>query len=117
MAVHHAIDLRRAEACVHQRQTVAAFDQPAMADDLCRFEPSAFALHQAPAVWAHRTAVQVTDAHVRSEEHTSELQSLMRISYAVFCLQKNTKPLTYDQPRHRYPPYDYPKSIHLTHNS
>src|SRR3546814_3462291 len=30
----------------------------------------------------------------RSEEHTSELQSLMRISYAVFCLKKqNTKPL------------------------
>src|SRR3546814_3124411 len=27
---------------------------------------------------------------VRSEEHTSELQSLMRISYAVFCLKKNT---------------------------
>src|SRR3546814_5259696 len=27
---------------------------------------------------------------VRSEEHTSELQSLMRISYAVFCLTKNT---------------------------
>src|SRR3546814_9236263 len=27
----------------------------------------------------------------RSEEHTSELQSLMRISYAVFCVQKNTK--------------------------
>src|SRR3546814_6098360 len=29
-------------------------------------------------------------ALVRSEEHTSELQSLMRISYAVFCLQKKT---------------------------
>src|SRR3546814_3613664 len=28
----------------------------------------------------------------RSEEHTSELQSLMRISYAVFCLKKKTKP-------------------------
>src|SRR3546814_10349150 len=27
----------------------------------------------------------------RSEEHTSELQSLMRISYAVFCLTQNTK--------------------------
>src|SRR3546814_6932327 len=27
---------------------------------------------------------------IRSEEHTSELQSLMRISYAVFCLQKKT---------------------------
>src|SRR3546814_5904406 len=30
----------------------------------------------------------------RSEEHTSELQSLMRISYAVFCLKKKTKPNT-----------------------
>src|SRR3546814_6478464 len=29
-------------------------------------------------------------SEVRSEEHTSELQSLMRISYAVFCLQKKT---------------------------
>src|SRR3546814_3946255 len=28
----------------------------------------------------------------RSEEHTSELQSLMRISYAVFCLKKRQKP-------------------------
>src|SRR3546814_3916001 len=28
------------------------------------------------------------DASIRSEEHTSELQSLMRISYAVFCLKK-----------------------------
>src|SRR3546814_8916757 len=31
----------------------------------------------------------VTEDGTRSEEHTSELQSLMRISYAVFCLQKN----------------------------
>src|SRR3546814_5439663 len=30
-------------------------------------------------------------AQVRSEEHTSELQSLMRISYAVFCLKKKKK--------------------------
>src|SRR3546814_14385276 len=29
----------------------------------------------------------------RSEEHTSELQSLMRISYAVFCLKKKTQPI------------------------
>src|SRR3546814_8878581 len=29
--------------------------------------------------------------HSRSEEHTSELQSLMRISYAVFCLKKKNK--------------------------
>src|SRR3546814_1077426 len=32
----------------------------------------------------------------RSEEHTSELQSLMRISYAVFCLKQKTRPnITY----------------------
>src|SRR3546814_3155753 len=31
------------------------------------------------------------EARKRSEEHTSELQSLMRISYAVFCLKKKTK--------------------------
>src|SRR3546814_5682911 len=31
----------------------------------------------------------------RSEEHTSELQSLMRISYAVFCLKKKTQLITY----------------------
>src|SRR3546814_9494129 len=33
--------------------------------------------------------------HIRSEEHTSELQSLMRTSYAVFCLKKKTE-------KHRY---------------
>src|SRR3546814_10003942 len=33
----------------------------------------------------------VTPHPFRSEEHTSELQSLMRTSYAVFCLQKKTK--------------------------
>src|SRR3546814_4252087 len=31
-----------------------------------------------------------TELYRRSEEHTSELQSLMRISYAVFCLKKKT---------------------------
>src|SRR3546814_1586951 len=37
----------------------------------------------------HVTAEQAE--HGRSEEHTSELQSLMRISYAVFCLKKKKK--------------------------
>src|SRR3546814_8149071 len=32
--------------------------------------------------------LRVSRAYSRSEEHTSELQSLMRISYAVFCLKK-----------------------------
>src|SRR3546814_6758365 len=36
----------------------------------------------------------------RSDEHTSELQSLMRISYAVFCLKKNQSPTSYTKPMH-----------------
>src|SRR3546814_4405647 len=41
--------------------------------------------------------------NVRSEEHTSELQSLMRISYAVFCLKKKKKKkTTTEKQRHRY---------------
>src|SRR3546814_1936009 len=39
----------------------------------------------------HRQLVQPRGRGARSEEHTSELQSLMRISYAVFCLKKKTK--------------------------
>src|SRR3546814_4290255 len=38
------------------------------------------------------------EVHVRrSEEHTSELQSLMRISYAVFCLKKKNKSIINNQ--------------------
>src|SRR3546814_7455069 len=36
-------------------------------------------------------ALAAFDGRVRSEEHTSELQSLMRISYAVFCLKKKKR--------------------------
>src|SRR3546814_2211359 len=56
-------------------------------------------LHRAVAEAAHNTVLlalfdtlnAVRRAVVRSEEHTSELQSLMRISYAVFCLKKKKK--------------------------
>src|SRR3546814_4096594 len=37
---------------------------------------------------SHRSEMDLSCAITRSEEHTSELQSLMRISYAVFCLKK-----------------------------
>src|SRR3546814_1039412 len=40
--------------------------------------------------WLHTGDIGELDED-RSEEHTSELQSLMRISYAVFCLQKKKK--------------------------
>src|SRR3546814_4996962 len=44
---------------------------------------------------------------VRSEEHTSELQSLMRISYAVFCLKKkNTTAPKPNTPQHNHKPHN-----------
>src|SRR3546814_5089594 len=43
----------------------------------------------------HRPANGTSGGGGRSEEHTSELQSLMRISYAVFCLKKKKKTNTY----------------------
>src|SRR3546814_6449016 len=42
-------------------------------------------------VGAHWGATGILGQAPRSEEHTSELQSLMRISYAVFCLKKKSK--------------------------
>src|SRR3546814_4355542 len=41
--------------------------------------------------WRADRGVRIEVAEQRSEEHTSELQSLMRISYAVFCLKKKNK--------------------------
>src|SRR3546814_2702138 len=51
-----------------------------------------------------RQAAIHTSADFRSEEHTSELQSLMRISYAVFCLKKKKtkkKKMTHSQNTHK----------------
>src|SRR3546814_8606580 len=48
--------------------------------------PNVFALRSL----ADARAIIAACANARSEEHTSELQSLMRISYAVFCLKKKT---------------------------
>src|SRR3546814_1612628 len=62
--------------------------------------PSALALFYPAGDMGHRTASMdefssgypLTSSTLRrSEEHTSELQSLMRISYAVFCLKKKNK--------------------------
>src|SRR3546814_2745902 len=50
-----------------------------------------------------RVLLQMAVVLTRSEEHTSELQSLMRISYAVFCLQKKKSliRITHSQPDNR----------------
>src|SRR3546814_4908380 len=54
--------------------------------------PKHFDVHSGPESTRHVANVFVSKHDlVRSEEHTSELQSLMRISYAVFCLKKKIK--------------------------
>src|SRR3546814_1900450 len=58
-----------------------------VADDAAAFADAVVRLHEDEALWT--TLSRNGLDNVRSEEHTSELQSLMRISYAVFCLKKN----------------------------
>src|SRR3546814_5665135 len=65
-------------------------------------------LHRYRRSFSAYTAESLT---VRSEEHTSELQSLMRISYAVFCLKKKKNRIS--SPDQREPN----NSPHQTHNS
>src|SRR3546814_9490098 len=78
------------DLCVHPCSSLSTFRSPwwagssrsGLRENICRFQRR----------W---------DLSPRSEEHTSELQSLMRISYAVFCLKKKKKYITqYTHPPH-----------------
>src|SRR3546814_9485949 len=63
-------------------------------------------------------APEPAERQPRSEEHTSELQSLMRISYAVFCLQKNTKQRDITRSHHTaFTSTKKSKHTHMTHQS
>src|SRR3546814_10911858 len=55
-----------------------------------RFQPSRSIAGWVACRVPHRAGLRGAQ-YLRSEEHTSELQSLMRISYAVFCLKKKKK--------------------------
>src|SRR3546814_9741904 len=70
-----------------------------------RATPSAAAAVQGPGPQrrARRAPRPECEGATRSEEHTSELQSLMRISYAVFCLKKK-KPQKNPYKNHRHNP-------------
>src|SRR3546814_3065755 len=76
-----AIEIRRARLADQFDQPGA---NPVLLPDLAELQHIAFLQH--PAAQPH--AAQ--DHGIRSEEHTSELQSLMRTSYAVFCLKTKT---------------------------
>src|SRR3546814_9745036 len=60
-----------------------------------RWPSQCWAISRCPVLEIGRNSVMPS---MRSEEHTSELQSLMRISYAVFCLKK--KKTNNNHPRH-----------------
>src|SRR3546814_8702242 len=62
--------------------STSAFSRPS-----CHFRPST-SVNTVPGMCRSPTASSQGATQIRSEEHTSELQSLMRISYAVFCLKK-----------------------------
>src|SRR3546814_6722497 len=81
----------------------------ALGHEIRFYEPDAFDRQQhrdiEPPDWAQvvvypadeasaRAVITQAEASSRSEEHTSELQSLMRISYAVFCLKKKKNTTT-----------------------
>src|SRR3546814_6667798 len=61
--------------------------EPAAPAELARHECLRTSASKDGAVWELWAGSKVEKVTVRSEEHTSELQSLMRISYAVFCLK------------------------------
>src|SRR3546814_10353799 len=76
---------------------LAAVDEPGAA---CCYARSDKHWIEDPQGIAWETFHTLGDIPMRSEEHTSELQSLMRISYAVFCLKKknNRSKLTHELP-------------------
>src|SRR3546814_8338435 len=70
---------------------VGIFPEPMVRGEVARGALVELAGMPPPAPVEFHVAMRVADTEpvlVRSEEHTSELQSLMRISYAVFCLNK-----------------------------
>src|SRR3546814_10364101 len=97
---------------------LAAIAIPAYNDYTIRAETTASLVGAASAM--QRAVDEFEGAHdrcpgnddFRSEEHTSELQSLMRISYAVFCLKKKTTPatLTKNRTRNTCRQYQYRRS-------
>src|SRR3546814_5675987 len=91
----------------------------------CEIAAARSSPYQAMQIWEHdpRAALRFDASDVRatqlgtiverSEEHTFELQSLMRISYAVFCLKKKKKITIYIKNRRRTK-NSYKKILHIT---
>src|SRR3546814_10683153 len=77
LSVLHPRRIRRGDRGRRRRGDGSAGPRPALTRPL-----------HGPVALLRRRRIRTGRAPARSEEHTSELQSLMRISYAVFCLKK-----------------------------
>src|SRR3546814_9642537 len=86
-AGHRLAALRSEQASLIQRRTDLEAQATRLEEDKAR--EGSLAHDAAEAI--KRLTAEAEQIAMRSEEHTSELQSLMRISYAVFCLKKKTK--------------------------
>src|SRR3546814_4665112 len=79
---------RRAQAGDHHATAFVVADNPKIGL-LQQFRNDPYP-HDSVVIQNGYSNFRTNTSHDRSEEHTSELQSLMRISYAVFCLKKKT---------------------------
>src|SRR3546814_9546341 len=105
----HHVGAARGRTCIRIWPAVARSDQPhidkpeiehrprRLADVFARLradEDDGGRLRQRAAHPFHASLTEPAKSSKRSEEHTSELQSLMRISYAVFCMKQNSTQYT-----------------------
>src|SRR3546814_2024831 len=84
-------DRVEAPASAQQKKTLAKLSPGQLKADKIAGATIREVLDKAPGNDAPIGGIKVVADSGRSEEHTSELQSLMRISYAVFCLKKKIK--------------------------
>src|SRR3546814_4546575 len=91
MRLQHALDLGRIDVLLAAQDLVVGAPEdiePAEFVEASEIAAAQPATGQGPRRGLGQVQVAFHDARPRSEEHTSELQSLMRLSYAVFCLKK-----------------------------
>src|SRR3546814_6735188 len=105
MALEQPCDQRGAEAHQRDRNHEAEYQDPGVFARRTGYGEHVVERHRnvGDDDLRHRLPVGLgwsAGGRVRSEEHTSELQSLMRISYAVFCLQKKNN-ITENKQTHR----------------
>src|SRR3546814_9451339 len=105
MPLIHGLGVRLAVVSVMRRRLAAARRESSFVDGIGAEHPREHLRANLPPLDLHVSIISARPlfhpsltalAHPlsRSEEHTSELQSLMRISYAVFCLKKKTQIIT-----------------------